>query len=210
MIYRTPFLLPWLYPNLIWRGPSQEKILYLTFDDGPVYGPTEFVMDTLKKYNNKATFFCIGENIAKHPDIFKRIGDEGHSIGNHTFNHLNGWKTPLDKYVVNTLKCHREINRFETSGVYSNYFRPPFGRITRAQIKALSDHKIIMWDVLTNDYNQAISPNDCLKNSIRVTRPGSIVVFHDSIKAEKNMMYALPRYMEHFLLQGFLFNVLSV
>ena len=210
MVHRVPFFLPWLYPNLVWNIPTDKKELYLTFDDGPVPGPTEFALETLRKYSAKATFFCIGDNVRKHPDLFKKILDDGHTIGNHTFNHLKGWSTSLEKYIDNVNLCENEFrnSRFETRN--SKLFRPPYGRITRNQIKALNDYKIIMWDVLTIDYNKSISPESCLQNSIKATRPGSIIVFHDSLKAERNMTYALPRLMEYFIENGFTFNALPL
>lgn len=208
MIHRVPFFLPWLYPNLVWRIPTSEKELFLTFDDGPIPGVTDFVLQTLKKYSCKATFFCIGDNVRKHPDVFKRVVEDCHTIGNHTFNHIKGWSTSPEKYIENINQCDSEFQslKLETHG--SKLFRPPYGRITRNQIKALSDYKIIMWDVLTIDYNKNVSPESCLKNSIGATRPGSIIVFHDSLKAERNMMYALPRYIEYFHEQGYVFKAL--
>lgn len=207
MIYRAPFFLPWLYPTLVWRIPTEKKELYLTFDDGPVPGPTDFVLETLAQHSIKATFFCIGDNVNKHPGEFNKIIEHGHSIGNHTFNHLKGWSTPFVDYIENVVKCSHQ---FMDSGLKqpAKLFRPPYGRITRSQIKALRFCKIVMWDVLTHDYNQSISPQACLENSIRVTRPGSVVVFHDSLKAERNMTHVLPRYIEHFVKQGYSFNIL--
>jgi len=212
LIHRTPFFLPWFYPKLVWRISTNQKEIFLTLDDGPVPGPTEFALDILKKYNAKATFFCIGDNVQKHPDIFKRILQEGHAIGNHTFNHLNGWQTSNPNYVDNVHLCDKVLdeNQLSNSQQRTVLFRPPYGRITRAQIKLLSMYKIIMWDVLSFDYTDSISPETCLEKSIKVTRPGSIVVFHDSLKAEKNMRYALPRYMEHFVNEGYSFNVIPV
>jgi peptidoglycan/xylan/chitin deacetylase (PgdA/CDA1 family) len=207
MIHRVPFFLPWLYPNLVWRIPTVEKELFLTFDDGPVPGPTDFVLETLKKNSCKATFFCIGDNVRKHAGVFKKVVDGGHTIGNHTFNHLKGWSTPLSKYVENVKQFDEQLI-IDNCPLKIDLFRPPYGRITRNQIKALSDYKIIMWDVLTIDYNKNVSPESCLKNSINVTRPGSIIVFHDSLKAEPNMTYALPRFIEHFQEKGFVFKAL--
>lgn len=209
MIYRAPFFLPWLYPTLTWHIPTTEKQLYLTFDDGPIPGPTDFVLETLKKHAIKATFFCIGDNVRKHPDVFRKVMDHGHGIGNHTFNHLKGWKTSLEEYVDNTAQCDAVFKSLNVESESPKLFRPPYGRITRAQINALNDYKIIMWDVLTHDYDRAKSPEACFGNSIRATRPGSIVVFHDSLKAERNMTYALPRYIDHFQNKGYTFNVLS-
>jgi peptidoglycan-N-acetylglucosamine deacetylase len=204
--HRTPFFLPWIYPNLTWRIPTEEKELYLTFDDGPVHGPTEFVLETLRQYDAKATFFCIGDNVRKHPGVFKKIVDDGHAIGNHTFNHLNGWKTANPSYFENIKQCD-EV--FHQNAVQSKLFRPPYGRITGKQIKALGGYTIVMWDVLSVDYLKSLSAEACLQNTLRATRPGSIIVFHDSYKAEKNMTHALPRFVEHFKDKGFSFKTLQ-
>ncbi len=211
MVFRTPFFLPWLYPELLWKAETQEKKIFLTFDDGPVPGPTGFVLETLKKFNARATFFCIGDNVRKHPDVFAKVVEAGHSIGNHTFNHLKGWNYSIQEYINNVELC---ANQFKLSGIQSSesiiqpLFRPPYGRIKRNQIKALHNYRIVMWDVLTHDYAKSYSPERCLTDSIKATRPGSIVVFHDSVKAERNMMYALPRYLEHFSDKGFSFEAL--
>jgi len=213
MVHRTPFFLPLLYPSLIWRIPTDRKELFLTFDDGPVSGPTDFVLETLMRLTAKATFFCIGDNIRKYPEVFRKVVAHGHVVANHTFNHQNGWKTNTDNYVENTRKCNQEIRAHlyaeEPQGTPTHLFRPPYGRITRSQISALSDYKIIMWDVLSVDYNSNLSSERCLRNTIGATRNGSVIVFHDSFKAEKNLMYALPRYVEHFSSLGFEFNVIS-
>lgn len=211
MIFRTPFFLPWFYPELVWKTDTQEKKIFLTFDDGPVPGPTEFVLETLKNFNAKATFFCIGDNVRKHPEVFAQVVHEGHAIGNHTFNHLKGWNYPTSEYLNNVSLC---ATQFEVAGIPSSLsnsqqlFRPPYGRIKRSQIKALSNYRIIMWDVLTHDYAKSYSPQRCLSGSVKATRPGSIVVFHDSMKAERNMKYALPRYLDHFSGMGFSFESL--
>lgn len=229
-IFRSPFFLPWIYPRLTWRIPTTAKELYLTFDDGPVSGPTEFVLDTLAKAKIQATFFCIGDNIRKHPEVFEKIIKGGHAVGNHTFNHLSGWRTGLDHYLDNVKLCEDAIN-LRVIGNQSSVigsaqpitgyglpisehrspitlFRPPYGRITRRQIKALSQYEIIMWDVLTHDYAKSLSNNNCLSGSIAAARPGSIVVFHDSYKAEKNMTYVLPRFIDHFAELGYTFKSL--
>ena len=207
MIHRTPFFLPWLYSSLVWRQSFRDKELYLTFDDGPVPGPTEFVLNTLDQFDIKATFFCIGENVSKHPKIFKRILAAGHAVGNHTYNHLNGWKSKTNQYLDNIELCKNEILKFGSQPV-GNLFRPPYGRITRKQIIALKDYKIVMWDVLSVDYNRNVKPDSCLSNTIKAVRPGSIIVFHDSYKAEKNMCFALPRLIEHFIRNGYVFKVI--
>jgi peptidoglycan/xylan/chitin deacetylase (PgdA/CDA1 family) len=209
--HRTPFFLPALYPDLTWRIQNDKKELYLTFDDGPVPGPTEFVLDTLASRNIKATFFCIGDNIRKHPEVFKKIIKQGHVIGNHTFHHLNGWKTNLPKYLENIELCREEISKHTPLTINQQpltLFRPPYGRIMKKQIQSLTEYKIIMWDVLSVDYNKNLSKERCLHNTIRATRSGSIIVFHDSYKAEKNLTFALPAFIDHFIEQGFTFHTL--
>ncbi len=212
MIHRTPFFLPLLYPSLVWRVPTTEKELYLTFDDGPVSGPTEFVLETLANFNAKATFFCVGENIQKYPLVFKKMIQDGHAIGNHTFNHLNGWRTDTNTYIKNTKQCNEVITEHSSVGETTSQsvpmFRPPFGRITRHQISAMHNFRIIMWDVLSVDYNSRLSVEKCLKNTVQATRRGSIIVFHDSFKAERNLTYTLPRFVEHFSSLGFVFKAL--
>lgn len=211
MVFRTPFFLPWLYPELVWKANTQEKKIFLTFDDGPVPGPTEFVLDTLRNFNAKATFFCIGDNVRKHPEVFAKVVNEGHTVGNHTFNHLKGWNYSTSDYLNNVELC---TDQFKAAGLQPlllnsrQLFRPPYGRIKKSQIKALPGYQIIMWDVLTHDYAKSYSPERCLAGSVKATRSGSIVVFHDSIKAERNMKYALPRYLEHFNDKGFSFEAL--
>ncbi|HEY9006457.1 polysaccharide deacetylase family protein [Ohtaekwangia sp.] len=212
MVHRTPFFFPLLYPSLLWRVPAVEKEIYLTFDDGPVHGPTEFVLESLATFGAKATFFCIGDNVRKHPEVFRRIILQGHAVGNHTFHHLNGWKHKANAYTADVRQCQQTMaSQFGANGqVYiSRLFRPPYGRISRQQIHVLKqEYTIVMWDVLSIDYNKHLSPEKCLKNTIQTTRPGSIVVFHDSVKAEKNMMYALPRVLDHFTEQGYTFKPL--
>lgn len=207
--FRNPFFLPWLYPGLTWRLPADEKVIYLTFDDGPVPGPTEFVLDELARVRANATFFCIGDNIRKHPAVFQRVMREGHAVGNHTFHHLSGWKTGHQQYLDDVALCRDEMVRGGNNVAPTNLFRPPYGRITRKQIAALKDYQIIMWDVLTNDYARNLSPETCLRGSLAASRSGSIVVFHDSLKAEKNMKYTLPKFLDHFSARGFVFKSLS-
>jgi peptidoglycan/xylan/chitin deacetylase (PgdA/CDA1 family) len=205
--HRTPFFLPLLYPGLHWRIPTNNNEIFLTFDDGPVDGPTEFVLQELARVSVRATFFCIGDNILKHPHLIKKIVDQGHVVGNHTFNHLSGWKTKTPQYIGNIRLFENQLN--EKNIPQSKLFRPPYGRITRDQIRQLADFKIIMWDVLTRDYSKNLSSGKCLQNSIQVTRSGSIIVFHDSFKAEKNLRYVLPRFLDHFLEKGFVFKTLA-
>lgn len=201
MIHKTPRLLKWFYPSLTWHIPTKEKIVYLTFDDGPIPEVTDFVLDTLKRYGAKATFFCVGDNIRKYPSVFQRVINEGHKIGNHTFNHLKGWNTSDDTYMENVKMCEDAIG-----DCTSHLFRPPYGRIKVSQIRKLKkNYKIIMWDVLSADYEKFLSKENCLNGSIRATRSGSIVLFHDHLKTFDKIQYVLPRYMEHFHNQGYRF-----
>ena len=210
--FRTPFLLPAFFPRLTWRKETPSKELYLTFDDGPVPGPTEVVLEILKKSGTMATFFCIGDNIRKYPEIFRKVDAANHGVGNHTHNHLSGWGTKKESYLANIKLCEEQI-RFDRLLDKDNHthrplFRPPYGRITNGQINSLTDFEIIMWDVLTHDYAKVLSPERCLTGSISATRAGSIIVFHDSLKAEKNMSYALPRFVDHFSNLGYTFKAL--
>jgi peptidoglycan/xylan/chitin deacetylase (PgdA/CDA1 family) len=186
---------------------TEKKELYLTFDDGPVPGPTEFALDILCKNSVTATFFCIGDNIRKHPDIFKNVTEGGHTIANHSVNHLDGWKASTEKYLLN-IREFRDV--LAAAGYHQkvNLFRPPYGRITGSQIKALPEYEIIMWDVLSKDYSKNTSPERCLQSTLKACRPGSIIVFHDSYKAEKNMRYALPRLIDGCLQKGYHFKSL--
>jgi peptidoglycan/xylan/chitin deacetylase (PgdA/CDA1 family) len=194
-------ILKWLFPQYTWNIPSSEKVIYLTFDDGPIPEVTPWVLQTLSDFHAKATFFCVGDNVRKHPDTFKAILDAGHTVGNHTHHHLNGWKTPLDVYLTDVKKAENYIA--------SSLFRPPYGRLLPRQASALLESKsIIMWSVLTRDYAASLPPESCLRRSIKKTTPGAIVLFHDSLKAEKNLKYVLPRYLAHFKALGYRFAAL--
>ena len=191
-LIRPPKLIRKLYKESIWRIEQKKPTIYLTFDDGPIPELTPWVLDILKKHHIKATFFCVGENVKKNPELYKRIIDEGHKTGNHTQNHLKGWKTKTQLYLNNVEACHSLVD--------SNLFRPPYGRLKLSQFKLISNsYNVVFWDVLSHDYSSKITPENCLQNSIKYTRNGSIIVFHDNIKAEKNLKYALPNYIEHFL-----------
>lgn len=205
--HKTPLIVRWLYPSLTWKRKARDKIIYLTFDDGPIPLLTEFVLDTLHDYHIKATFFCVGDNIDKHHAIAERILKEGHRMGNHSFNHLNGWQTSTVDYVSNVVRCQRRL--IELHSPEPQLFRPPYGRIKRNQILHLrKKYEIIMWDVLSGDFLPDLSPDDCLMRTIKATQKGSIVVFHDNIKAKEKLQYTLPRYIEHFLELGFEFKAL--
>ena len=197
-----------LFPKYIWRIKTSDKKIYLTFDDGPIPEVTEWVLDQLSIYNAKATFFCVGENIERNPEIFHKIIKNGHAAGNHTYNHLKGWQSENEVYLNNFDYCQKAL---ENTGQNSkNLFRPPYGRIKNSQAQEiLKTYKIVMWSVLTKDYDANYDSELCLKNAIKKTKPGSIVLFHDSIKAQKNLQFVLPKYLEHFNSQGFKFEVLT-
>ncbi|GAA3968906.1 polysaccharide deacetylase family protein [Pedobacter ginsengiterrae] len=203
-LVKSPLLLKWYYPSLLWNKPRNEKVIYLTFDDGPIPNVTDFVLKTLKVFNAKATFFCIGDNITKHPDVFERVKNGGHAIGNHTFNHLKGWITDDETYIQNILKCQTITQ--------TNLFRPPYGRIKKSQIfnlkSKISNLEIVMWDMLSGDFDINLSPEKCYQNVIKHTRNGSIIVFHDSLKAFDRLEYSLPRVLKYFSEKGFTFSTL--
>ncbi|MCC7301900.1 MAG: polysaccharide deacetylase family protein [Bacteroidia bacterium] len=200
---RPPFLARKYYPDLVWRVNTFEKVLYLTFDDGPTPGVTEGVLDELRKHNAKGTFFCLGKNVRKYPEIFQRIMDEGHAAGNHTENHLNGWQSSRENYLSDIQKC--------AETVCSDLFRPPYGRITKSQIKALKqNYKLIMWDVLSWDFDSGIPASRVLRNVCAQCRPGSIVVFHDSRKAEQHVLQVLPKALRFFEKKGYRFGKLEL
>ena len=194
MFERPSFLLRNLYPNALWRVKTNEKRVVLTFDDGPVSEVTPWVLDTLKKYDIKATFFMVGENIQKHPEVFKRVCQEGHKVGNHTFNHLKAWSVSRDKYFSNIRKSGDFVR--------TSLFRPPYGQLYPWYTKQLLNEfeKVVLWDVLSRDYDKSLSPEDVFRNVKQNVREGSIIVFHDSVKSFTNLKYALPATIEY--LQG--------
>jgi peptidoglycan/xylan/chitin deacetylase (PgdA/CDA1 family) len=204
--YKTPFLVQKLFPQFTWRIPTLHKTIYLTFDDGPIPEVTEFVLEQLQRFGAKATFFCVGDNISKHPAIAERLVREGHRIGNHTHNHLSGWKNAPDVYTDNARLCAQKIKQIRGAEHQKMLFRPPYGQISRKQVQKLKkDYELVMWDVLTYDFDATLAANDCLKHSLAVTQKGSIVVFHDNVKAVSVLEYALPRYLEHFAGLGYTF-----
>ena len=212
-LFRLPEFVRTLLPQLEWRKAETEKVIYLTFDDGPIPEVTDFVLEQLARYNARGTFFCVGENIEKNPEVAQRVLGQGHRLGNHTFNHLKAWKTNSEQYLLNTKKCAEALVPYldpsETSGQKKPLFRPPYGQVSLNKIKQLQpDYRIIMWDLLTCDYDQTLSPEACLEASLKYTRSGSIVVFHDSLKARRNLEYVLPRYLEHFHRLGYRFSAL--
>ena len=201
---RTPWWLRRLYRGLTWRVPTAEKLLYLTFDDGPHPVATPFVLDELAKFGGKATFFCIGKNVEAYPVIYRRILMEAHRVGNHTQNHLNGWKVDDRRYVESVRTAALRID--------SDLFRPPYGRIGTLQASVLKsapfNFSIIMWDVLSGDFDRALTGERCARNVIRYGRPGSIVVFHDSEKALERLRVALPVVLKEFAERGYRFEAI--
>lgn len=200
-LVKTPWWLRSLYPNLIWRIKSPGKKIYLSFDDGPHETATPYVLDLLQQYQAKASFFCIGKNVAAYPEIYARIQAEGHAIGNHTQNHVNGWKLTDEAYLQDVEAAALYIN--------SSLFRPPYGRIRRSQQQKLRarnpQQQTIMWDVLSGDFDTHLTPEACAGYVLYHTKPGSIVVFHDSTKAFPRMSHALPKVLEYFSAQGYEF-----
>jgi peptidoglycan-N-acetylglucosamine deacetylase len=205
---KTPYFIKRLFHNQIWSLHNSENKVYLTFDDGPTPQVTDWVLNILKRENIKATFFCIGKNIVDHPELFDRIINENHSIGNHTFNHCNGWKTNTKDYIENVNKCNQYC-KLTTKNLA--LFRPPYGKIKYSQSKELRKlgYKIMMWDVLSADFDQSISPEKCFKNATQKVTNGSIIVFHDSAKAYKNLEYVLPKTIEILKEKGFIFDKIT-
>ena len=219
-IVKTPSLIKIIFNKWVWSFSKKEKVIYLTFDDGPTPEITNWTLKELNKYNAKATFFCIGKNVQQHPLLFEKIKTHRHAIGNHTHHHLNGWLTSNAVYLADIQLASKYIPSY--------LFRPPYGRLGIQQVHqirkqlvsptiykasssnvVLQGYKIIMWDVLSYDFDSTISEEKCLENVISNTEQGSIIVFHDSVKAEKNLKYALPKAIQHLKNKGFIFDVIS-
>ncbi len=211
--HKTPKILKQFFTTYLWHlHPENEKKIYLTFDDGPIPEVTEFVLEQLNKYNAKATFFCIGDNIKKHPQIFKKIISDNHAVGNHTMNHLKAWKSDIETYLKNIKDCENIILEHHKVKNNKKLFRPPYGQISYSKFKVLEKqgYQIVLWDVLSKDWDHNISREVCLQNVIHHTEPGSILVFHDSIKASKNLTYVLPRVLNYFTEKGFVFDKIEL
>lgn len=204
-LVKTPWLLKKIYPQCIWDIKTVEKVIYLTFDDGPHPEATQFVLEELKKYNAKATFFCIGKNVEDNFDLYKKIIEEGHAVGNHTYNHLNGWDTDDKIYLDNIFKARKIID--------SNLFRPPYGKISRFQLQQLSGDKFklkpVMWSVLSGDFDKEVKGEECYLTVTKNAKEGSIVVFHDSEKALERLQHALPLVLKYFTEKGFEFRCIT-
>jgi peptidoglycan-N-acetylglucosamine deacetylase len=200
-LVHTPQYVQALFPGLVWKMATERRSIFLTFDDGPIPEVTPWVLQTLEAYNAKATFFCVGDNVRKYPEIFDQVIEANHTVGNHTHNHVSGWSTENISYFNNIRHCARMV--------HSGLFRPPYGKIKPSQAQFLQRHyRIIMWDVLSGDFDKNINPEQCLHNVINHAGPGSIVVFHDSLKAKANLEYALPKVLDHFSALGYSFAAL--
>lgn len=208
-LIKTPRIFTRIFSKYTWHFFSDKKEIYLTFDDGPTPEITTFVLSQLKKHKAKATFFCIGKNIKKHPEIFKEILSEGHSVGNHTQNHLNGWKHNTNKYLENIIAVEETLDLYNFQTL--KLFRPPYGKIKPSQAKELikRGYKIIMWNVLSADFDTSISKEKCLNNVLKNTVNGSIIVFHDSIKASEKLRFVLPKILNEFSKKGFVFKAIK-
>lgn len=216
---KTPKIIKKILPDYIWEFSTSKKVLYLTFDDGPTPEITQWTLDTLKAYQAKATFFCIGNNIQKYPDIFHNILNEGHRVGNHSNTHLKGWRHSVETYISDINKAqaiiYTELSKAETGHKNLNapkLFRPPYGQIKPTQGKALKllGFTVVTWSILSFDWDKKTSPETCFLNVINKAEPGSIIVFHDSVKASRNLMHALPKVLKHFTKKGYTFKTLPI
>lgn len=197
----APFFLRWYYPKVTFNRSRGEQKVYLTFDDGPIPEVTPMVLAVLKEYNIRATFFCVGENIDKNKELFERLLKEGHAVGNHTYNHLKGWDSSDELYLENVQQCQALTQ--------TKLFRPPYARAKKSQLKPLyKTHEIVYWDVLSGDFDEKLSPEACYQNVIKHTKNGSIIVFHDNIKAIPRLSYALPKVIQYLLAAGYSFDTL--
>lgn len=200
-LVQTPSIVQKLFYKLEWSYPTTEKKMYLTFDDGPNPHTTPIILDMLQRYDAKATFFCVGDNIRKHPEIYERLKDSEHRLGNHTYHHLNGWYTDFDQYL-------EDVNEADTV-LETPLFRPPYGKLTIQQARHLSrKRRVIMWDVLSGDFDKNVSPDQCFANVVNAAKSGSVVVFHDSVKTIDTVKVVLPSVLEYFSKQGYTFEAI--
>jgi peptidoglycan/xylan/chitin deacetylase (PgdA/CDA1 family) len=210
--FRIPSFIQRVFPKYLWSKSMDEEVIYLTFDDGPTPEITPWVLNLLEQYNAKATFFCIGKNLRQHPVLVRQIVEQQHKIGNHSFSHLKGWQTKSKNYINDILQA-AEIIQSTTNNTAINQkllFRPPYGQITKTQANVLIDKgfTIVLWNILTGDFDPNLNPEKSLKKTLKNTKPGSIVVFHDSLKAKKNLQYILPNVLKHWSQQGYQFKTL--
>lgn len=208
MIWHTvPVLVQRLFPKRLWRKSAEEKTVYLTFDDGPVPGVTDYVLEELTKRDQKATFFMVGDNVAKYPSLAQEIVSAGHKLGNHTFNHMNGWKTEKSIYLDNVELCDKVLG--DVLGIKTELFRPPYGLIKSSQAVEVSRfHQLVMWDMLSGDYDRNLKSEVVLKKSVQYTKPGTIAVFHDQIKTKELLPKILPQYLDFIQDMGWKADVL--
>lgn len=201
-LVKTPKFIQSLFPNFTWSIPGADRKLFLTFDDGPIPEVTPWVLEQLEQYQAQATFFCVGDNVKKHPEIFQQVIAAGHTVGNHTYNHLNGWATDNLPYFHNVRQCAALVN--------SDLFRPPYGKIKPRQAQFLQRHyRIVMWDILSGDFDPKISKEHCLSNVVDKAKAGSVIVLHDSLKAKEKLYYVLPKILQHFSSLGYSFHSLQ-
>lgn len=211
--FKTPLLLKRLYPSLLWDkkdDPPMPPRLYLTFDDGPVPEVTPWVWKMLAQFDAQATFFCVGENVDRYPELYQETLRRHHAVGNHTYHHLNSWRTDPVVYQHDVTHCaHALYTHHPLSKEPSSLFRPPYGKIRWRQLRQLGAHyTLVMWDILSGDFDASFAAETCLRKCIRYTQAGTIIIFHDSLKARKNLTYVLPRYLEHFARAGYTFGTL--
>jgi peptidoglycan/xylan/chitin deacetylase (PgdA/CDA1 family) len=203
-VVKMPWLVRKWYSEFYWKLPEKEKIIYLTFDDGPHPFATPFVLEQLKKYGAKASFFCVGNNVRLYPELTKQISEEGHCLGNHTMHHMNGWKVRDEEYIADVIAAAELLP--------TGWFRPPYGRIRQRQFRQLKQEfpslQVMMWDVLSADFDQSLTGEVCSQNVIRHAGPGSVVVFHDSTRAWERLEIALPKVLDHFSKEGYVFRAL--
>ena len=210
-LHFTPIWIQKFLPSFTYRKIVEEKVIFITFDDGPIPEVTPWVLETLAQFNAKATFFCVGENISKHTTIFKSIISAGHAIGNHTYHHLKGLKNSNERYLKNIIACEQEINSHHFNNIHSpKLFRPPHGRLSFAQAKNIKamHYEIILWNVLSGDFDIHLSKEKCLSKTLQYTQKVAIVVFHDNIKSFEKLQYVLPRYLQALSAQGYTFHTL--
>ncbi|MCA8830879.1 polysaccharide deacetylase family protein [Hymenobacter sp. BT728] len=206
-LHRMPGLVQRLFPECLWTMPATERVIYLTFDDGPIPEETPFVLEQLAQFGAQATFFCVGENVRRHPAVARQVLAGGHRLANHTYHHISGWSHSRPEYLADVEQCRLVLADVQPET--RPLLRPPYGRITPGLARQLHQtHQVVMWDVLTCDYDPNFAPEQCLATAILLTRPGSIVVFHDSLKARRNLRYVLPRYLAHFAALGYRFDKL--
>ncbi len=206
--YQLPFFLPFLYPNRLWKGPTAERKISLTFDDGPVPGITDWVLEELENRSMKATFFMVGDNVRKHPALAQTVVESGHQLGNHTYHHLSGWKVSTQTYLDDVAACDAILA--DTVGEIPRFFRPPYGWMSPGQAKGLGPaKKIVMWNLLSYDFDPDLSSEILIRACTSKTTPGTIVVFHDQQKTKEQLRKVLPEYLDFLVGEGYTTQLLE-